>query len=150
MLGWMSRAAIRASCWNRLRMPGSASVCGRRIFTATATLEPLVEAVEDTGHAALAQQPADAVTIPDHRAGPRASPPRLSTRPAPTSALVLLQARGRPASGQVRHLGHERERVARGRAPEVPIEGVDVGHHALGLAPTGVGAQIDVPRRLHR
>jgi hypothetical protein len=53
-----------------------------------------------------------------------------------------------PPFGQDRHLTHDGDDIRRRLVAEVAVKGADVGDQPLGFAPTGVGAEVDVERRL--
>ena len=65
MWGWMSRAAISASCWKRSPHARQRPCLGPQDLHRRPAFEPLVEGVEDPGHAAFAQQAVDAVPAAD-------------------------------------------------------------------------------------
>ena len=108
-------------------MPGSARVSARRIFTADRSFEPLVEGVEDPGHAAFAQEAVDAVPASDQ--GRRARLHRGVCTPRARSPAVVRLAVGRPAVGQGwqdvgrvsrqgGHLTHDGQQVAGDSSPK--------------------------------
>src|SRR5580704_5466215 len=163
MLGCTSRAEIRASCWKRFRMPGRASVSGRRILTAT-------------GRSRRSSKPSNTLAMPPspRSAWSRYRPPIIPTTARACTRVVYPSATGTtptldssigyscdqdvcgglgpsggavPPFGQDRHLAHDGDNIRRRLVAEVAVKGADVGDHPLGFAPTGVGAEVDVERR---